>query len=402
MKHRYGDHPTQKEIFAQVKSPMKAEDIWQAESQERIKKSQRIELKGKASKNFWYVTTPYLLDLIARISEEKGFLDALSLSASKKIVLSKKARNYEAYYSSRIEGARSTLEEALKFIKKKRRYSEDESLQMIGNNQRALEYIDKNSEGPITHDLICTLQEILTDNTHKDHPIVRGKYREGPVYVVNGTGQIVYEGPPAKKVRSMMDNFIRWIQDSQIINPLIKAGIVHLYFVHVHPFDDGNGRTARAVSNLFLANAGYKFINLLSLSSYFDHKRPSYYRAISDVDEHDYDLTYFLIFYLEALISKILEMKKEITLDSKVKDIKETISQDNYAKLNRRQIKALRSMLRKTETMTTRKYCKMNKCSDETARKDFNELLDMALIEATGSGRSREYKLSGKIGNGNS
>lgn len=394
MKYQYGDHPTKKEIFAEEKDPKRAEKIWQAEHDKWINKSEKLPLKSKEAKPFWYILTPHLLELITKTSEQRGFLEALSINENQKKKIIDTAINYEAYYSSHIEGARSTLEEALRFIKKKKRYTQDESLQMIGNNQRALLYAIKQNGKPITHELIYKLQETLTENTHKDRPITMGKYRHGPVYIVNGLGQVIYEGPPAEKVYSLMDDFINWINNEQNINPLIKAGIVHLYFVHIHPFDDGNGRTARTLSNMVLASSGFQFINMLSLSSYFDHKRPSYYKAIQNVRNHNYDLTYFLIFYMEALLTKISDVKKEIEISSEIKNIKETISKNIYIKLNRRQIKALRLMIQKDEKITTRKYCKINKCSDETARKDFNILIELDLIEAIGQGRSREYKLS--------
>ena len=115
--------------------------------------------------------------------------------------------------------------------------------------------------------------QILVRNTHKKRPITVGQYRKGPIYVVDGQGQAVYEGPPASEVKRMMDSFIQWMNSASEIHPLIKAALVHLYFVHVHPFDDGNGRSARALSNLHLMKEDYQFINFLAPSDYFDHHR---------------------------------------------------------------------------------------------------------------------------------
>lgn len=394
MKYQYGDHPTKKEIFVREEDSKKGEKIWQKTQEEWVGKADKLPLKSKDTKSFWYLLTPHLLDLVTKVSEQRGFLDALSIDGANWKKMEERAINYEAYYSSHIEGAQSSLEMALKFIKGKKKYSKDESLQMIGNNQRALVYAIKQTGKPITHELICHLQEILTENTHNDRPITMGKYRQGPVYIVNGLGQIVYEGPSYEKVPQMMEHFLEWINEDKNLNPLIKTGIVHLYFVHIHPFDDGNGRTARALSNLVLSNSGFKFINMLSISSYFDHKRPSYYRAIQDVRDHNYDLTYFLIFYMEALLSRISDIKKEIEIGSKITNLKEIISKDVYVRLNNKQIKALRIMIQKNEDMNTKKYCKINKCSDEAARKDFNVLIKLGLIEPIGQGRSRKYLLS--------
>jgi Fic family protein len=396
MKYHYGDHPTKKELLVREHDSKKAHATWNKLQKEWRAKSETLALVDKKKKPFWFVITPYLLDLMTSISEKRGFLDALRLSAASRKKLESKAISYEAYYSSHIEGAQSSLDEALRFIKKKQKHAPDESLQMIGNNQRAVEYAIKQAGKPITHELICRLQDILTEHTHLERPITRGEYRHGPVYIVNGMGQVVYEGPPHDVVPVLMENYIQWINARDTINPLIKAGIVHFYFVHVHPFDDGNGRTARALSNLVLADLGFKFINMTSLSSYFDHKRPQYYRAIQDVRAHDYDLTYFLIFFMEALLVQIEKIKDEIERESKVKKLKELISPDIYSRLKRRHVKALRTVLQTGKPMTTRKYCKINKCSDETARRDFLQLMEWGIFEAVGEGRSRGYKLSRK------
>lgn len=393
MKFTYGDYPTKQEIITLNQGSKAAETIWEALATERHAKSNVIPLLSKEGAPFWFMLTPHLLQLITRIAEQRGFLDALSLSPASQKRLKEKATNHEAYYSSHIEGAQSSLEEALRFIKRRQKYSNDESLQMIKNNQQALEYAFKHIGQPVSHELICKLQLILTENTHRSRPITMGEYRRGPVYIVNGMGQVIYEGPPFQKVPEMMEAFVQWMNGHEAMSPLIRAGIVHLYFVHVHPFDDGNGRTARALSNLVLANTGFKFIHMLSLSNYFDCRRPSYYKAIQDVRAHEGDLTYFLIFFMEALASKLKDLRTEIEFEGKLNNLKALILPAIYKRLNCRQVKALRFMLRTKEPITTRKYCKLNSCSDETARQDFLHLVEWKLLKAVGLGRSRSYEL---------
>lgn len=393
MTYIYKEHPTLREIIARANNVKEAEKTWEKLTSSWYAKSEKLPLKSKDDHQFWFVVDHYLLKHITRIAQHRGFLEAVTLPPKTRQTIEERALNLEAYYSSHIEGAISSLENALRFIKGKQKYSPDESLQMIKNNQIALQYILKQIGKPITKNLICKLQHILTENTHRDRPIVRGEYRPGPVYIVDSTGQVVYEGPPHNKVPEMMVDFIRWINEEENMEPVIKAGITHLYFVHVHPFQDGNGRTARALSNLVLANAGLKFINMLSLSDYFDHRRPKYYKAIQDVGMHNYDLTYFLIFYLEALTTKLEEIKKEIELKTRIENLRNLIPEDTYHKLHRRHIKTLRFMLKNREKITTKKYCKLNKCSDEAARKDFLALINLGLIKPIGQGRSRSYVL---------
>ncbi|MFA5811233.1 MAG: Fic family protein [bacterium] len=393
----YQDYLTKAEIIAREKDSRKAEARWDELFAERQAKAEGLPLADTDGKAFWFVITPHLIGLISKIARHRGFLESVSLSPQVRKRLEKRAADLEAYFSSHIEGARSTLEEALAFMKTGKKRSKDESLQMIVNNRLALDAAAKHIGKPVNDEFICQLQSILTENTHRERPITRGEYRHGPIYVVNAMRQVVYEGPPAKMVPGMMRKFIAWLNAEQGLDPILKAGIAHLYFVQVHPFDDGNGRTARALSNLVLANAGLRLINMLALSDYFDHKRPQYYRAIQDCRLHGRDMTYFLIFYAEALLEKIEEVQKEIEVEHRIDNIKDLLPSDVYRRLHRRQIKALRLMFRSDEKMTTKLYCRLNKCSDETARTDFLSLVELNVIVPDGKGRSSGYVLSPKV-----
>ena len=264
---------------------------------------------------------------------------------------------------------------------------------MIVNNRDALKYIHTQSSKPFSHEMIYKLHKILVRNTHKERPITIGAYRKGPIYVVDSRGQVVYEGPPASDVMSMMDSYIRWTNDAKEIHPLIQAALVHLYFVHVHPFDDGNGRSARALSNLLLMKQDYQFINFLAPSDYFDHHRNEYYRAIQNFEAHENDAAFFILYYLRALAEQLKNVQHEIQKEKKVKHIRDFLDAKVQAKLDKKQVKALQWMLEHPEAMTTKKYCKIGQCSDETARKDFNRLIEAGLIEKIGRGRTTGYIL---------
>ena len=368
---------------------------WRKIQKDRHNKSHKLGLVDREGKPFWFVLSPELLNLISQIESNRGFLASLKLPKKFLNKLAAEIEKKEAYYSSHIEGAVTSLEEALLYLNKpsKKDYG-DESLQMIINNRDALKYI-RNQKGQLFgHNIIYKLHTTLLKNTHKERPITVGKYRKGPIYVVNGLGEIVYEGPPASKVMRMMDLYVEWVNNSTSeMHPLIKAAIVHLHFVQIHPFDDGNGRSARALSNLYLMNQNYQFINFLSPSDYFDHHRAEYYRAIQNTRAHENDTTFFILYYLKALIKQLDNVQGEIKKEGRVRDLRDILTLKNQARLNKKQIKALKWMLRHSEKITTRKYCKLSRCSDEAARKDFNQLLEIGIIERTGKGRSTGYIL---------
>ena len=372
------------------------EKEWLRIEKERKQKAQELGLLAKNDRPFWLVMIPEILSLISNISEDRGFLSSLELPGSYLRAKSKESKKREAYYSSRIEGASTSLEEAFRNMDKKTRNFADESMQMIYNNKLALEFMHRHKANDFTKEMICGLQKVLVYNTHLTKSITVGEYRQGPIYVVDRQGSVVYEGPPAHKAKAMMEKFVSWMNRKPPIHPLVDAGLVHLYFVHVHPFDDGNGRSARALSNLYLEKNGYDFINLLSPSDYFEHHKAAYYRSIQEAEAHEYDATYFVLYYLQALQSELSKIKFELAKETKMKNIKEILDQNTRIKLNKRQLKAIRWMLSNEETISTQKYCKLSQCSDETARKDFNLLQQLKLITAEGSGRSTRYVLKTK------
>jgi Fic family protein len=370
---------------------------WAKIEEDRRRQATPLELTDKKGSPFWFVLSPDLLNLVSEIERHRGFLASLTLPKKLLDRLFSENQKREAYYSSHIEGAVTSLEVALLHLNKpSRQVYEDESLQMIVNNRDALEYIRAQSVNPFSHEMICELQKILVRNTHKQKPITVGSYRQGPIYVVDGQGHVVYEGPPAAAAKAMMESFVRCLNDETGLHPLIKAALVQLYFVHVHPFDDGNGRSARALSNLYLMKRDYQFINFLAPSDYFDHHRGDYYQVIRNAETHGSDATFFILYYLKALAQQLNKVQAEIHKENKVSDIRNLLSARVHAQLDKKQIKALQWMLDNPNAMTTKKYCKLGHCSDETARKDFNRLIEAGLIEQIGHGRATGYILKSK------
>ncbi len=299
------------------------EQEWKRILKDRERRAQSINLLDKKGKPFWFVLEPSLLMLISEIEKNRGFLTSLKLPKSFLNRLTSESIKKEAYYSSHIEGAHTSLEEALLHLSKpsKKKY-QDESVQMIVNNRDALEYMRECAADEFSHEMIYELHRILVKNTHKKKPITVGANRKGAIYVVDGQGKAVYEGPPAREVKQMMNQFVQWMNAAPQQHPLIHAALMHLYFVHVHPFDDGNGRSARALSNLYLLKQDYQFINFLAPSDYFDHHRAQYYKAIQNSEAHDSDATFFIVYYLKALEEQLKNVQSEIDKDTQVDDIK--------------------------------------------------------------------------------
>lgn len=181
-----------------------------------------------------------------------------------------------------------TREAAIGFIRKQKQ-PVNKSEQMVKNNYDALTYVLEHLEDAITEEVIMTIAQIVTRNAAEEQMT---DYRQSSVFVTGREG-VVYTPPKATDVPTMMGALASFIQESEL-HPILKACIAHFYFVYVHPFADGNGRTARALCYMMLLQAGYDFFRYFSISELVSKERGKYYRAMLNVEESDSDMIYFI------------------------------------------------------------------------------------------------------------
>jgi Fic family protein len=123
------------------------------------------------------------------------------------------------------------------------------------------------------------------------------------------TGEKIYTPPPPLEVPQMMADFVAWLQKEAQINSVIVAGIAQFQLVHIHPFVDGNGRSARLLSTLCLYRTGYDFKRLFTISEYYDRDRPAYYKALQSVRESGMDMTGWLEYFTDGLSAQMREVQ---------------------------------------------------------------------------------------------
>lgn len=229
--------------------------------------------------------------------------------------------------------------------------------------------------------------------------ISTGRWRDdahGPMQVVSGPigrQRVHFEAPPADRLASEMRAFLRWVNDSRPAEPaLIRAGLGHLWFVTLHPFDDGNGRIARAVGDLLLARADGSPQRFYSLSAQIQRERKAYYEVLERVQKGSLDVTAWLSWFLEML-NQAVEQAHGV-LDAVL--LKARFWQGlQGAALNERQAKLLNRLLDGFEgKLTTSKWAALAKCSSDTALRDINDLVDRGVLRRTAAGgRSTSYEL---------
>lgn len=217
----------------------------------------------------------------------------------------------------------------------------------------------------------------------------------GPMQVISGPmgrETVHYEAPPAKSVPDEMRHFLEWFENPGESHPLLIAALAHLWFVTVHPFDDGNGRIARAITDMTLArseNSGQRFY---SMSAQIQKERKDYYYTLEWTQKGDMDVTRWQNWFLNCLL-RAIEGNEE-TLDAVMVKAR---FWDRFAKapLNDRQIKVINKLLDGFEgKLTTSKWAKIAKCSQDTAYRDILDLVKRgALQKDPGGGRSTSYSV---------
>lgn len=219
--------------------------------------------------------------------------------------------------------------------------------------------------------------------------------RDGPMQVVSGPmgrEKVHYEAPPAIRLPDEMSQFLDWFGRSSDIDPILRAGLAHLWFVTIHPFDDGNGRIARAVADMALARAESSQKRFYSMSAQIRRERNDYYDTLERTQKGETDVTRWQSWFLECLLRAIEGAEGTLGVV-----IQKARFWERFAKepLNERQIKVLNRLLDSFEvTITTSKWAKLAKCSQDTAYRDILDLINRgALARDAAGGRSTSYSL---------
>ena len=234
-------------------------------------------------------------------------------------------------------------------------------------------------------------------------PITIGDWRDdakGPMQVVSGPigrQRVHFEAPPAKRLDAETGRFFDWVNSESSDPPLIKAGLAHLWFVTLHPFDDGNGRIARAIGELLLARADGSAQRFYSLAAQIQRERRRYYEILERTQKGTLDATEWLAWFLATLHRAVDDAQHG--LDAVL--AKARFWQHRAATpLNERQLKLLNRLLDGFDgKLTSSKWATIAKCSPDTALRDINELLARGVLrKSTAGGRSTSYELDAPSG----
>ena len=230
------------------------------------------------------------------------------------------------------------------------------------------------------------------------HKIMVGGWRQdlaGPMQVVSGKmgkEKIHYQAPPVERLDREMDAFLAWFESEDNIDPVLKAAIAHLWFVSIHPFDDGNGRIARAITDMQLARAEENNRRLYSMSAQISIERNGYYEILEKTQKGSPDITEWILWFLQCLenaISTAETMIEKVMIKSKF------WNQHVATPLNARQRMMINTLFDSFfGNLSSSKWATMTKCSPDTALRDIQDLIDKNILSAQqGGGRNAHYEL---------
>jgi len=342
------------------------------------------------SPNFQY--TDKIVRNLTLIAEARAIILNASLIPKWEVTLRRDALLQSAHSSTAIEGNPLSLEEVTDLAAGRDIMVRRRDRQEVLNYLEALEKVpDFSKKVPFPSEDILKIHKTVTKET-LDDPRDEGVFRKRQVQVVNrATSEVIFMPPPTAEVLGLTNAFLEWFNSPRVeeVEPVIQAGITHYEMVRIHPFIDGNGRTARIMATLVLYKRGFDVKRFFALDDYYDQDRPAYYGALRRIDPSTTDLTDWLEYFSNGVAVSIEAVKQKVIGISK--DIK-FIKEKGQIALTKRQMKIIEKII-ESGKITNKDIREMFSVSDEASLKEISKLLDLEIIKGKGKGRSFHYVL---------
>ncbi|MDD7451034.1 MAG: Fic family protein [Treponema sp.] len=376
---------------------IKAEDFWNV-----VKYSRRIE-----AKTFSFSACTFFLKETSAMQQalhnfDMNFGGTLSSSS----ILTDKNRQYylisslmeEAIASSQMEGASTTRKVAKEMLRKQSK-PKDKSQQMILNNYNTIRYLSEHKSDRLTPDLVLEIHRQITEKT-LDNSSDEGHFRtDNDIFVVNGiTGEVAHEPPSYTVIPETIEQLCEFAnKDKTFIHPVLKAIIIHFMISYLHPFADGNGRTARSLFYWYMLKKGYWLTEFLSISRVIYKSKVQYEKAFLYTEHDDFDLGYFVQYNLKVLKQAFDEL--HVYLERKNQE-NNALLEYRIPGLNERQVQIIKMYAERPESVFVSKDLETRfNVSVKTLRSDLEALVATGLIERiplnkrlTGYARTKDFE----------
>ncbi len=329
---------------------------------------------------------------LTAISEARTVVLNARLVPKWEVSLRREALLRIAHHSTAIEGNPLSLEEVTALAQGRRVMATRKAKQEVLNYLAALDGIPALAEKePFTSQDLLGLHKAITEGTLEDLKD-EGQFRRRQVVVGNRiTGEVVFTPPATARVPGLVNGFLGWYNSERAgeLDPVLLAGVTHYQLVWIHPFADGNGRTARVMATLALYKRGFDVKRFFALDDYYDQDRRSYYAALKAVDQDTLDLTSWLEYFTTGVAVSISSVRDRVIGISK--DVK-ALSQKGQIQLSERQMRIVERMV-ESGAITNRKVQEMFGISNRAALDELERLMELDVVERIGKGRAVEYVL---------
>jgi Fic family protein len=368
-------------IKYKAKENISAVDLWNAVKMQRYLKSKSISF-GKYDFNYT------LTDFIERALHLFDMHTGGSLGSNTGIAETDKSKFIissmmeEAISSSQMEGANTTRKKAKEMIQQAIK-PRNKSEQMILNNYFTMKHIVNHKNEDISSEKILEIHQLISNNTLVDRND-EGKYRSSDdVYVINySNSELVHTPPKFDELPTLINELCDFFnQDGKdFIHPIVKGCVIHFMIGWIHPFTDGNGRTARAIFYWYMLKNNYWLIEFLSISRIIKDSKSQYEKAYEYSEIDDNDLSYFITYHIKTMEKAFVALKEYITRKQN-----EVIQAAKFIKIpgvNNRMAQILKIMNEDSDRVLNSKIIENRfNISNFTARKDLKTLVEMGLLD---------------------
>jgi len=337
--------------------------------------------------------THKIVRLLARIAAAREVILNSPLIPKWEVSLRREAIIHSAHSSTSIEGNRLSLEQVSKLAQGREITATRKDKQEVLNYLDVLRNIEKlvKSNAITTNDIFKMHRLVTKDTLERSEDC--GAFRTRYVVVGNRvTGEVFFRPPKNEDVPTLVQDLVAWLNsdNAKELDPVLEAGITHYEFVRIHPFVDGNGRTARVLATWILYKRGFDTKQFFALDDYYDSDRPAYYRTLQSVNQATLDLTKWLEYFVEGVHISVQAVKERII----------RLSSERLRKTKKGQIALTERQMQIVEfinqhgKITNKDMQKLFKISPQAAHKEIKKLLELKVVKSAGKGRGLFYRLA--------
>lgn len=351
-----------------------------------------------------------ILTYVASIESAKAIIDNAALVPAWEARFRDDAMLRTVHFGTKIEGNELTQEQAQQVVRMDRDattqevtaktgiIARDRDIKEVINYRNVIAWIDRQEDKHLhnifSEETLKTLHRLTMEGLYEERYV--GSYRDKQVVVKSATdGNIAFRPPASVEIPYLVKDFFEWLGSPQAnhIHPVLKAAITHYQLVYIHPFIEGNGRTARAVALLVLYALGYDFKKFFSIEHYFDSDVEAYYQALLTVQQNpSQDMTYWLEYFCYGVAVEIDKIKSQVQKLSKDLKLKKELGQQ--VALSERQIILLELLQNQGEISSGDAQHVLPNVSVDTVLRDLKDLISKGVVKKKGVTKGVTYKLN--------